>query len=186
MNALFELFDDGERRTLLRLGVAALIVLVAFLLLFARLKGGLERERRASVHSQEAAQRAVKERDAARAEWKRWEDAGRDLAELRTGYFYDESEGVQVLRQDIQKIFARAGTAITDLNYGYSDLEREQVRKTLVTFTYSGTYAGLKRLLAVLEAFPKFLVIEAVDFPRTGSGGERLSAKLTLAGYYGI
>ena len=30
------------------------------------------------------------------------------------------------------------------------------------------------------------LVIEKVDFPRTGSAGERLSAKLTLAGYYGI
>ncbi len=186
MNALFDLFNDAERRTLARLGLAAVAALVLGLFLFVRLKGGLEKERTASVHSRESAQRAVKSRDEARAEWKRWEDAGRDLAELRTGYFYDESAGVQILRQDLQKIFAQAGTTITDLNYGYSELEKEKVRKTLVTFTYSGTYAGLKKLLAVLEAFPKFLVIEKVDFPRTGSGGERLSAKLTLAGYYGI
>jgi hypothetical protein len=186
MNALFDMFNDSERRTLVRIGLAALLALVVFFILFVRIRGGLGRERTASIALQEAAQNAVKARDEARIEWKRWEDAGRDLAELRTGYYYDEEEGVQVLRQDLQQIFAMAGTTITDLSYGYSDLEREQVRKTLVTFTYNGTYAGLKKLLAVLEAFPKFLVIESVEFPRTGSGGERLSAKLTVAGYYGI
>jgi hypothetical protein len=87
---------------------------------------------------------------------------------------------------DLQKIFALAGTTITDLGYGYSDMEKEQVRKTVVTFTYIGSYAGLKKLLAVLEAFPKFLVIEKIEFPKTGSEGERLSAKLAVAGYYGI
>jgi hypothetical protein len=186
MNALFDMFNDSERRTLGRIGLATLLALVVFFIFFFRIRGGLAKERTASVRLQESAQKAVKARDEARTEWKRWEDAGRDLAELRAGYFYDEQEGVQVLRQDLQKIFAMAGTTITDLDYGYSDLEKEQVRKTLVTFTYNGTYAGLKKLLAVLEAFPKFLVIEKVDFPRTGSGGERLSAKLTLAGYYGI
>ena len=186
MNALFDLLNDRERRTLGRLGLAALIALVVFLVLFVRLRGGLERERTASFRLHEATQRAVQARDKAQAEWKRWEDAGRDLAELRTGYFYEDAAGIPPLRQDLQEIFARAGTTITDLDYGYSDMEKEKVRKTLVTFTYSGTYAGLKKLLAVIEAFPKFLVIEKLEFPRTGSGGERLNAKLTLAGYYGI
>jgi len=186
MNALFDLFNDKERRTLGRLGLAALVILIVFLVLFSRLRGGLEKDRTASLRLQESAQKAVRARDEARAEWKRWEDAGRDLEELRAGYFYDPEEGVQALRQDLQQIFALAGTAITDLDYGYSDMEKEQVRKTLVTFTYTGTYAGLKKLLAVLEAFPKFLVIEKIDFPRTGSGGERLNVKMTLAGYYGI
>ncbi len=186
MNALFDLFDDAERRTLARIGLASVLALAVFLVVFVRVRGGLAHERAASVRLREAAQRAVKARDEARVEWKRWEDAGRDLAELRTGYFYDEQAGVQALRQDLQRIFSSAGTAIGDLDYGYSDLQKEQVRRTLVTFTYNGTYAGLKRLLAVLESFPKFLVIEKVEFPRTGSGGERLSAKLTLAGYYGL
>ena len=186
MNALFDLFNDTERRTLGRIGLASLLALVVFLVLFVRVRGGLAKERTTAVRAQESAQNAVKARDEARTQWKQWEDAGRDLAELRATYFYDEQAGVQVLRQDLEKIFARAGTAITDLAYGYADLEKEQVRKTLVTFTYTGTYAGLKKLLAVLEAFPKFLVIEKVEFPRTGSGGERLSAKMTLAGYYGI
>jgi Type II secretion system (T2SS), protein M subtype b len=186
MNVLFDLFNDGERRTLGRLGLAALLLLAIFLVLLVRVRGGLAGDQRASVRLQEAAQKAVKARDEARIQWKLWEDAGRDLAELRTGYFYEEQESGQTLREDLQKIFAQAGTVITDLAYSYSDLEKEQVRKTVVTFTYTGTYAGLRRLLAVLEAFPKFLVIENIDFPRTGSGGERLSAKLTLAGYYGI
>jgi hypothetical protein len=187
MNALFELLNDRERRTLVRLGLAALIFLVAFGILFVRLRGGLEKQRMASFRLHELSQKIVQARDQARADWRLWEDAGRDLAELRSSYFYEEGSAVQVvLRQDLQKIFARAGTTITDLDYGYSEMEKEQVRKTVVTFTYTGTYAGLKKLLAAIEAFPKFLVIEKVEFPRTGSGGERLNAKLILAGYYGI
>jgi hypothetical protein len=186
MNALFDLLDDKERRTLGRLGLAAALALVVFLILFARVRGGLLKERADSFRLHEAAQRTVLARDKAKAEWGRWEDAGRDLAELRTGFFYEEGAGFQALRQDLERIFAQAGTSITDLDYGYSDMEKEQVRKTIVTFTYSGTYAGLKTLLAALESFPKFLVIEKVEFPRTGSGGERLNAQMAVAGYYGI
>jgi hypothetical protein len=187
MNALFDLLNDRERRTLVRIGLAALILLAVFLVLFVRLRGGLEKERTASFRVHETMQKTVQARDQARADWRLWEDAGRDLAELRASYFYEEGPAVQVLlRQDLERIFALAGTTITDLDYGYSELEKEQVRKTLVTFTFTGTYAGLKKLLAAIEAFPKFLVIEKVEFPRTGSGGERLNAKLTLAGYYGI
>jgi hypothetical protein len=185
MNALFDLFADKERRTLMRLGAASVLIVGLFLVVFFRVRGGLQNERTDSVRLQEAAQKAVLARDGARVEWKRWEDASRDLAELRAGYFYDEEAGIQVLRQDLDRIFAAAGTTITDLSYGYANMEKEQVRRTLVTFTYTGTYPGLKKLLAVLEAFPKFLVIEKVEFPRTGGGGGRLSAKLTLAGYYG-
>jgi hypothetical protein len=186
MNALFDALNDRERRTLGRLGLAAVVALVVVLALFFRLKGGVGRERTASFRLHEATQKIVEARDKARAEWKRWEDANRDLAELRTNYFYEEESWVQTLRQDLQKIFAQAGTSISNLDYGYSDLEKEQVRKTVVTFTYTGTYSGLKRLLAVIEAFPKFLVIEKVEFPKTVTGGERLTTKLTLAGYYGI
>ncbi len=186
MNALFDLFNDAERRTLGRLAAVALAVLVLTVGLLVRVRGGLGRDERVSVRNQEAAQNAVKARDEARVQWKLWEDAGQDLADLRTNYFYEAQESDQTLRQDIQRVFAQAGTTITDLAYSYSDLEREKARKTVVTFTYTGTYVGLLRLLATLEAFPKFLVIENVEFPRTGSGGGSLSAKLTLAGYYGI
>lgn len=186
MNALFDLFNDAERRTLGRLGLAALIGLAVFVILFARLLGGLENERAASVRLRESSEKAVKARDDARVEWKRWEQAVRDIAELKASYFYDEKSEIQVLRQDLQKIFAQAGTSVANIDYGYSDLEKEQVRKTVAAFTYTGTYAGLKRLLSVIERFPKFLVIEKVEFPKTGAGGGPLSAKLTLAGYYGL
>lgn len=186
MNVLFDLFTDKERRTLVRLGSAAIVVLAVFLVLFTKVRGGLEKERVDSAQLRNSSLRAAKARDEAKAEWQLWEEANRDLEELRTGYFYDPEEGGQALRLDLQQIFALAGTAVTDIGYAYSDMEKEQVRKTLVTFTYAGTYAGLKKLLAVLEAFPKFLVIDKIEFPRVASEGGRLSAKLTLAGYYGI
>jgi hypothetical protein len=186
MNVLFDLFNDKERRTLGRLGLATLLALAVFLVLFTRFRGGLEEDKGEVVRLQDSYGRAVTARDTAKAEWVRWEEAGRDLEELRTDFFYDTEGGVQALRLDLQKIFALAGTTITDLGYGYAEMEQEQVRKTVVTFTYTGSYAGLKKLLAVLEAFPKFLVIEKIDFPRTGSDGGPLSAKLAVAGYYGI
>jgi hypothetical protein len=187
MNALFDLLNDRERRTLARLGAAALVALVVALVLFVRLRGGLAGQRTASFRLHESAQKTAQALDKARTEWKLWEDAGRDLAELRSAYFYEDGSAAQVqLPQDLQKIFVKAGTSITDLDYSYAEMEKEQLRKTTVTFTYSGTYAGLKKLLAAIEAFPKFLVVERVEFPKTGSGGERLSAKLTLAGYYGF
>ena len=186
MNALVDALDDKERRTLARLGVAALVALAVFFVLLTRVRGGLERERVESARLRNSSLRAAQARDEAKAEWRRLEEANRDLEELRTGYFYDSEEGGQALRLDLQQIFAMAGTTITDLNYGYTDMEKEQVRKTVVSFTYTGTYAGLKRLLACLEAFPKFLVIDKVDFPKVGSDGGRLSAKFTLAAYYGV
>lgn len=185
MNVLFDLLDDKDRRSLARSGLVVIAALAVCLLLFVRFRVGLEKARAESFHLHETTQRTVQARDQAKAEWARWEEAGRDLAELRTSYFYTQGAEVQVLRQDLQKIFAQAGTPITDLDYGYSDLEKGKVRETVVTFTYTGTYAGLKKLLAAIEDFPKFLVIEKLEFPKTGSGGERLSAKLTLAGYYG-
>lgn len=185
MNVLYDLLNDKERRSLVRIGLAAAVALAVCLIVFARFRVGLGKERAESFRVHESQQRAVQARDKAQAEWKRWEDAGRDLAELRTSYFYEAGADVQSLRQDLQKIFAQAGTFITDLNYGYTDMEQEKVRKTVITFTYAGTYPGLKRLLSVIEDFPKFLVIEKLEFPKTGTGGERLSAKLTLAGYYG-
>jgi hypothetical protein len=143
MNVLFDLFNDKERRTLGRLGLATLLALAVFLVLFTRIRGGLETDRGAVARLQDSCDQAVKTRDLAKAEWQRWEEAGRDLEELRTGFFYDSAGGVQALRLDLQQIFALAGTAITDLGYGYSEMEKEQVRKTVVTFTYSGSYAGL-------------------------------------------
>ena len=186
MNVLFDLFSDKERRALGRLGLAALVALAVFLVLFTRVRGGLEKERTESARLRNSSLRAAKARDEAKAEWQRWEEANRDLGELRTDYFYDPEEGGQTLRLDLQQIFALAGTTVSDIGYAYSDMEKEQVRKTVVTFTYTGTYAGLKKLLAVLEAFPKFLLIDKIDFPKVGPDVGRLSAKLTLAGYYGI
>ncbi|MCK7478609.1 MAG: hypothetical protein M0C28_15425 [Candidatus Moduliflexus flocculans] len=125
---------------------------------------------RASVHSQETAQRAVKARDEARAEWKRWEDAGRDLAELRTGYFYDEAEGVQVLRQDLQKIFAQAGTAITDLNYGYSELEKETGPENARHVHLLGHVRGLEEAPGRPRGLPQVPGHREGRFPQDGLG----------------
>lgn len=184
MGVLTDLTNDRERRTLVRLGLAATLALVAVLVVVARTRTGLSHWRLESARLQESADRTERALEKARSEWQRWQEAAADLEDLRNGTFYGPEDGVQALRLDLQGIFALAGAPVPDIAYNYAELDKERVRKTQVTFTYNGSYAGLKRLLAALEAFPRFLIIERIEFPRTETSGDGLSAKLTLGAYY--
>ena len=63
MNALFDLFNDKERRTLGRLGLAVLLALAVFLVLFTRIRGGIERDKGAALRLQDSCGQAAKARD---------------------------------------------------------------------------------------------------------------------------
>jgi hypothetical protein len=184
MNRIFDRLDDRERKALVRLGLAAFVFLTVSAVVYFRTKGAYHEVRASLVELETARAKAVKDRGEAESEWLRWQEAGEDLETLGTDYFYRATEGVTALRLDLQRIFALAGLTVSDIGYGYSDLDKEQARKTIVTFSYSGSYAGLKKLLGIIERFPRFLVIERIDFPKTGSDGGSLVCKLTLAGYY--
>lgn len=185
MNAIFDRLEDRERKALVRLGVAVLVALAVGLAVFFKTRDTYSDVRASLVKLEDDQVKAVNARDEAEIEWLRWQEAQEDLEMLGTDYFYSAKEGVTALRLDLQRLFALAGLTISDIGYGYSDLDKEQARKTIVTFSYSGSYAGLKRLVGIIERFPRFLVIERIDFQKTGSDGGPLVCKLTLAGYYG-
>jgi len=185
MNRLFDRFEERDKRAIVRLTAAALVVLAVALTLFVRTKGEHTRLRASLVRLESDRAEAVEARSEAEAEWLRWQEAVEDLEMLGTEYFYSAKDGVTALRLDLQRLFALAGLTVSDIGYGYSDLDKEQATKTVVTFNYSGSYAGFKRLVGIIERFPRFLVIERIDFQKTGSDGGPLVCKLTLAGYYG-
>lgn len=185
MNRLFDRLDDRDRKALVRLGLAAFVVLAVALAVFFRTKDAHSGLRTSLVKLETDNAKAVEARAEAEAEWLRWQEAREDLGMLATEYFYSSKDDVTALRLDLQRLFALAGLTVSDIGYGYSDLDKEKAQKTIVTFSYSGTYAGLKRLLGIIERFPRFLVIERIDFQKTGSDGGSLVCKLTLAGYYG-
>lgn len=185
MNRIFERFSHKERKALVRLTAACLIALAVGLSVFMRFKGGYFDAKDSLAKLENDHVKVVRALEEAESEWLRWQEALADLEMLGTEYFYSAEEEITSLRLDLQRLFALAGVTVSDIGYGYSDLDKEQARKTVVTFSYRGSYAGFKRLLGIIEGFPRFLVIERLDFQRTGSDGGPLICKLTLAGYYG-
>jgi Tfp pilus assembly protein PilO len=184
MNAIFDLLSGRERKTLERLTAAVLAAAALFLILAVRVRSGYFDSRETLASLQESGKRAEKAEAGVRAEWQAWQDAQADPESFRGKYFYEEKTVFQSLRTDLQRIFNQAGMDIPLISYRYSDLDKASIKKVVLTFNYSGTYANLKRFLAIVEAFPKFLAVEKIDFQRPEAGAVLLNLKLTLAGYY--
>jgi hypothetical protein len=186
MSAFSDVLNDKERKTLFRLGLVALLAAVSCAVLLvgqkkACLRAADNRERILQSYEKIDTARTEKE-----VEWQRWQEAAEDLADFRTEYLYNEEEGVNALRLDLEGIFRLAGMNVSDFSYSYSDLERGQMKKVAAAFSFSITYERLKRLLALIESFPKLLTVEKIDFADTGSGGGLLRIRMTMAGYYGL
>jgi len=184
MNALFDHLNRREKRTLERLTAAVLLSAAVFFVLAISQKSRYIEARDELAMRQENSRRAKKSQTEAKADWLRWQEALRDLESFRGTYFYDEKTIFQTLRRDLQQIFGRAGMDIPMITYQYSDLGKVSMKKVLVTFNYSGTYADLKQFLAIVERFPRFLAVEKVDFQKTDASNGLLHLRLTLAGYY--
>jgi len=184
MKEISRVFTENERRRL-RLLLLILGLSLVFLFLVSL------RERR-SFHRLEDALAGRKtefakinpERAAASTEWDRWAQAEKDLGELKAKYFYQEKDGANALRLDLQQLFAESGISARTLKFDYIDLERENARKVNVTFNFTGTYPTLKRFLKAVERFPRFLCLERLDFVRISGGGNTLELRAVLAGYY--
>jgi len=186
MNALFSRLEDRERRTLERLAAAVVLAAALFFVLAVRQRTRYFEAKDSLLLLQESARKAEKSEAETKAEWLRWQEARRDLDSFRGKSFYDEATAFQSLRRDLQQIFSRAGMDIPMIAYRYSDLEKVPIKKVVVTFGYSGSYADLKRFLAIVEKFPKFLAVEKIDFQKTGTDNGLLNLRLTLAAYYEI
>ena len=184
MNAIFDRLNGKERKTLERLAAAVLLAVILFVFLAMRQRTAYFETQDAVKSLQDSLRRGEKAQVETKAGWLRWQEAARDLDAFRTSYFYEEKTIFEKLRLDLRGIFGQCGMDVPLISYRYSDLEKVDIKKVVVTFSYSGTYAGLKKFLAILERFPKFLAVEKIDFQKSDTGSGVLNLKLTLAGYY--
>jgi Tfp pilus assembly protein PilO len=184
MNGLFSALDEKEGA---RIRLLSLLVLVAlFVLIFFSL--GQRRNTRLFVDRVQGREKAAAEAEAKLAEstaqWAHWEEAYQDIKALKEKYFYHEGKEVSELRLDLQKVFSQAGISTRSSRYNYVSLDKERIGKINVTFTFIGSYAILKRFLQSLEQFPKFLLLEKIDFLKIGGDGTLLELRIVLAAYY--
>jgi Tfp pilus assembly protein PilO len=186
MNAIFSRLNGKERRMLERLGVAALLLLAVSLAVGLRERNAYFDAKDSLEATQARRRNDEKSRAAVEEQWRRWQDARRDLESLRGTYFYEEKTIFRSLRLDLQQIFNRTGMDVPQIDYSYSDVDKGQIKKIVVVFDYTGAYADLKKFLAAVESFPKFLSVEKIDFLKPEEDSGVLHLKVTLAAYYEI
>ncbi|OGD18505.1 MAG: hypothetical protein A2W03_05140 [Candidatus Aminicenantes bacterium RBG_16_63_16] len=184
MKGIFRNLSEKERKRLQWLALVLGFSLVFIFLVSLRERRSFHRHEEALAGQKAAFAKLDLERRSAVTERVRWTQAEQDLAELKAKYFYQEKDGVNGLRLDLQRLFAESGIAARSLKFDYVDLEREKARKVSVTFNFTGPYPLLKRFLETVEQFPKFLHLERLDFVRIMGGGNNLELRVVLAGYY--
>jgi len=184
MNEFFSALDERDRTRLRLLG---LLFLIAFFVLiffsFGQRRGYRLLAQRLEGREKTAAAEKLKQAEAD-VKWAQWQKAYRDIKDLKDKYFYHEGEEASELRLDLQKVFSAAGITSRSYRYNYANLEKERIKRINVTFTFTGTYPILKRFLQTLEQFPKFLLLEKIDFLKIGGDGTMLELKIVLAAYY--
>ncbi|MFC2163401.1 hypothetical protein ACFLT2_00220 [Acidobacteriota bacterium] len=182
---MFRLLDERDRRILAALGILVVLGLVFFFLFgfrqkmayfrsvdsLSRLKGELNT---IAASSQEK-----------KAEWQKWEQTQVDMEELRETYFYSEKEGITRLRRDLQKILRDSRIRASDKRYEYFSAKKvEGVKAVRIRFQTFSSYNDLKKFIHSVEIFPKFLLLDKIDFMDLDSSGGGIKLSVSLTGYY--
>ena len=184
MNAMNDILLPEEKTMLRKLGLIALCLMAVGLIFFIRVRGyhaGLVRETSDIVGGIAAARQQVKE---AGLELGRWGRAAEDVASIKAERLFRKGSAVQDIRLALQDILDRSGAEAGGIDFSYEQAERKKLGKVTVAFGYSGSYEGLKRLLGTIEADPRFLTVERLDFPGNWNGSGPMKIKFTLAGYH--
>lgn len=179
---MFNLLSKNEKTAIICLLFLVILAFLFYVLVgtkqertYVRAKDLLEVKRTELLK----AQQEQKERQGA---WLRWQQTHTDMEELRTDYFYSDDQGLE-LRRDLQKIFDETGVRVRGLGYEYTDFEGEQIKRAQVSFDIAVNYFTLKQFIHTVERFPKFLLVEKIDFLDIDpQGGFKI--RLTLAAYY--
>ena len=185
MKELFDLLEKNERKLLILLCVllaAALIFHQSFALrqknIYSDAVDSLPRQQKEFDQSKEL-NRKIK------MEWQQWDEAKRDIADIKKKYFYKEDKDLNQLRLDLREILrASSVRVISDKMFDYTDWEDEELKKVRVHFTIAGSYGVLKRFIHQVEIHPKFLMVERVDFRDIDTQTGRIELQIELAGYY--
>ncbi len=184
MRNVFRHLSPREKQVLRTLSLSLVLALV--FLVFISL-----RERRTYFQTRDISDARVREsvelkkvQTQKKLEWERWRQAILDLAELKAKYFYDDAQGINELRLDLQNIFDDAGVSVTGINYSYSQFPKEAIKKVSAAFHLTGSYLNLKQFIDLVEKFPRFITLERVDFLKINTEDDSLDLNIVLAGYY--
>ena len=184
MKEIFEQLRQKERRLLIVLCLLLSLALIFYIFIARGMKESYTQAQERLAAQSRNFQTLDASRQEKKVEWRRWRLALKDMEGLRSEYFYDGETISQDMRRDILSIFREADIPVPDIRYLYSEGTNQQLGGATATFQISGPYALIKRFIYAVEHFPKFLIVEKVDFVDVQRQSGALKLKISLAGYY--
>lgn len=173
-----------ERRILTALGIL-LAAAVLFLALVANPRRGSYLRSLGELESVQAKRdRLSDSRTEKQGDWDRWQQAIRDIQEIRAERFYKADLVLREMRGDLSRLFRTNGFPDSRIKYDYVSMHGGMLRKLTASFEIEGPYERIKRFLAAAEESAKFLVVERIEFTKIDSGSGSLALNVVLAGYY--
>lgn len=180
-----DLLDQREKRLLFHLALATGLAFLFLIFVFFGQRGAILRLEEHYESRKVELEKLEKESEETKKDWLRWQQGLQDIAELKRSYFYERDEEFTTLRSDLQKIFQEAGIGFPELRFEYEEREKEEFKRVTVQFNMASSYVSLKKFLDYVEKFPKFLIIEKVDFLNIHPQSGNIELKIVLAGYCG-
>ncbi len=184
MRNLLRFLSPSERQVLRTLSLLLVLSLVLFNFVSMRERRTYFERRDSFQARQKEIARLNTSHAEKKQEWERWRQAVLDLAELKANFFYDDAQGINQFRLDMQQVFDEAGVSVTGINYTYSEFAKEGIKKVSAAFHLTGSYLNIKKFIDLVERFPRFLTLERVDFVRIDTANDSIDLNVVLAGYY--
>jgi len=185
MKELFDLLGTKERQFL----VLLCILLAAVLIFYS---GFALKEKKAYFRSvdilpsQQTEYERIREQNSEKKrERMLWDEAQQDVVQIEDKYFYREDGNINELREDLRKILRNAQIRVTsDLRFEYSEFEGQEMKTVKVSFIMTGFYFALKKLLHSIEQYPKFIMVQRIDFLDIDTQSGMIELRIELVGYY--
>lgn len=185
MVSLSELLSLKEKKTLRSLAVFCLflVALTVASLFFWNFR--LNALNRKFISLSQELEKASAEKDNRKKELELWVNTQKELEELRSSAFYTEKEGPDNFRDDLLQVFKKLGLTIPPINYQYEEISRQnrQLRKLTASFSLKMSYPAWKKFLYEIETWPRWLIIDQVNFQRIEVATGIMELRLAVSGY---
>lgn len=184
MNGIYELLNHRDRRILGGLFLLLILSLLGLFIVALGAKRSYFESLNLLASRKENASKVAKTVQDENGEWLKWQKTLDDIKEVRAKYFYNKEEGISPLMRDTQQILNSARMRVSQKRYDYAELEEGLYRTVRVTFETTGSYTDLKRFIHSVEVFPRFLVVQRIDFLDVDPLSGGLKVKVVLVAYY--
>lgn len=184
MPRISELLTDGERKILKGFTLFVLFLLVIFVFSLFFWGHRLTAVRQEAEKGKADLEKVLSQVEKLKDELLSWQVTVRELQDMKKNAFFPAETSLEEFRAELKRLFEQSGLPLPAINYQYQDAEKKELKKLSASFNLRLSYPLLKRFLYQLETWPRFFVLEQINFQKIDNLSGVLDLRLTVAGFY--